>query len=191
MDCAFCYYPNEDDTRFCVRCAAALGVAEDRLPSEAPPAPNGLIADGTQRPGAGAVDPHLLGDRYRIVRCLGTGGFGSVYEAEEVDSGLRVAVKVLHHTALVDARMRERFLQEARMIAKLRSPHVVRLYDFAVTPAAARNDTRMSFFQSRYGETRSTRSSPDQWSAAEARRDPCRDRTRSPGRRQAAHRPAR
>ena len=142
MDCAFCYYPNEDDTRFCVRCAAALGVAEDRLPSEAPPAPNGLIADGTQGPGGGAVDPHLLGDRYRIVRCLGTGGFGSVYEAEEVDSGLRVAVKVLHHTALVDARMRERFLQEARMIAKLRSPHVVRLYDFAVTPAAAASDAQ-------------------------------------------------
>ena len=133
MDCPSCYYPNEDDARFCIRCAAALGVSPQQLPSEPPPAPDPRVGAAAV-PDAGRVDPAFLGERYRVLRCLGSGGFGSVYEAEETDTGLRVAVKVLHHSALLDARMRERFLQEARMIAELRSPHVVRLYDFAVTP---------------------------------------------------------
>ncbi|MBL9003925.1 MAG: protein kinase [Myxococcales bacterium] len=133
MDCPSCYYPNEEDARFCIRCAAALGVSLQQLPSEPPPAPDPRMGAAVP-PDAGRVDPGFLGERYRVLRCLGSGGFGSVYEAEETDTGLRVAVKILHHSALLDARMRERFLQEARMIAELRSPHVVRLYDFAVTP---------------------------------------------------------
>ncbi|HNN91889.1 MAG TPA: serine/threonine-protein kinase [Pseudomonadota bacterium] len=132
MDCSSCYYPNEDDARFCIRCAAALGVSLQQLPVQPPPVPADLdkakLLDG-----AGGVSSSFLGERYRVLRCLGSGGFGSVYEAEEVDTGLRVAVKLLHHSALLDPRMRERFLQEARMIAELRSPHVVRLYDFSVT----------------------------------------------------------
>lgn len=146
MDCAFCYYPNDEDARFCARCAAALGVPLDRLPSEAPPAPAAddlaaieALAAGSTAGSHGRALP-VLGGRYRLVRCLGSGGFGAVYEAEEVDTGLRVAVKLLNHTALHDSRMRERFLQEARMIAELRSPHVVRLYDYAVTPLAKAGD---------------------------------------------------
>ena len=141
MDCSSCYYPNEDDARFCSRCAAALGVSLQQLPSEPPPAPDPRIGGGVT-PEAGQVDPGFLGERYRVLRCLGSGGFGSVYEAEETDTGLRVAIKLLHHSALFDPRMRERFLQEARMIAELRSPHVVRLYDFAVTPTVPAQSQR-------------------------------------------------
>jgi serine/threonine-protein kinase len=93
-----------------------------------PPAPaRGLGSFGT------AAQQTLLGGRYRLLNCLGSGGFGAVYEAEEVALGLRVAIKLLNRTALQDARMRQRFLQEARMIAELRSPHVVVLHDYAVT----------------------------------------------------------
>jgi serine/threonine-protein kinase len=149
VDCAFCYYPNDAGVRFCVRCAAALGVPVEKLPSVAPPAPQGiaagdddlaaaevLAAAGVGPAAADRQTPRpILGGRYRLLRCLGTGGFGAVYEAEEIDTSLRVAVKLLHRTALFDPRMRERFLQEARMVAELRSPHVVRLYDYALTPA--------------------------------------------------------
>lgn len=130
MDCAFCYYPNEDEARFCVRCAAALGVPVERLPVTPPPPPG----DDELR-AAEFLDKssgQILGGRYRLLRCLGSGGFGAVFEAEELDTSLRVAVKLLNRTALHDARMRERFLQEARMIAELRSPHIVRLYDYAL-----------------------------------------------------------
>lgn len=162
MDCATCYYPNEAEARFCVRCAAALGVAVSSLPTEAPAAPSPAVADliagsgdlgaphalaqalqggaasrgggrGELGFGAASAQAALLGGRYRLLTCLGSGGFGAVYEAEEVSLGLRVAIKLLNRTALQDARMRQRFLQEARMIAELRSPHVVMLHDYAVT----------------------------------------------------------
>ncbi len=130
MDCASCYYPNDEEARFCVRCAAALGVPVERLPSTASPQPLAHELDAAE---ALTQNGQLLGDRYRLLRCLGSGGFGAVYEAEEVDTSLRVAVKLLNRSALSDTRMRERFLQEARMIAELRSPHVVRLYDYALS----------------------------------------------------------
>jgi serine/threonine-protein kinase len=91
------------------------------------------LADELDAAEALAGSGQLLGDRYRLLRCLGSGGFGAVYEAEEVDTSLRVAVKLLNRAALSDVRMRERFLQEARMIAELRSPHIVRLYDYALS----------------------------------------------------------
>ncbi len=130
MDCAFCYYPNDDEVRFCVRCAKALGVPVARLPVT--PAPPPLDCELSAADTLGAAGGQVLGQRYRLLRCLGSGGFGAVFEAEEIDTSLRVAVKLLNRTALVDARMRERFLQEARMIAELRSPNIVRLYDYAV-----------------------------------------------------------
>lgn len=157
MDCSTCFYPNDDEARFCTRCAAPLGISISRLPTEAPAAPHPAITEmiagsgdlGSPQgltealQGAGAVpgrgglgaapDLSLLGGRYRLLRCLGSGGFGAVYEAEEVALGLRVAIKLLNRTALQDSKMRQRFLQEARMIAELRSPHVVVLHDYAVT----------------------------------------------------------
>jgi serine/threonine protein kinase len=130
VDCGFCYYPNDEGARFCVRCAASLGVPLEKLPSQPPPAPleEELRAADALARGIGEV----LDGRYRLLRCLGSGGFGAVFEAEEIDTSLRVALKMLNRSALHDVRMRERFLQEARMIAELRSPHVVRLYDYAV-----------------------------------------------------------
>jgi len=145
MDCSTCFYPNDDETRFCTRCAAPLGMSVTQLPVEPSNAPAREIAEMfaggvheakaalRRQGGAGGLDASLLGGKYRLLRPLGSGGFGSVYEAEETFSGLHVAVKLLNHTALLDGKMRQRFLQEARMIAELRSPHVVVLHDYAVT----------------------------------------------------------
>jgi len=129
VDCAFCYYPNDDGARFCVRCAAALGVPVEQLPAAPPPQPSEEELCSAEALTTGQI----LDGRYRLLRCLGSGGFGAVFEAEEIDTGLTVAVKLLNRAALYDARMRERFLQEARMIAELKSPHVVRLYDYAIS----------------------------------------------------------
>jgi serine/threonine-protein kinase len=105
-------------------------VSVERLPAVPSPQPSEAelaIAE------AATASGQLLSGRYRLLRCLGSGGFGAVFEAEEIDTSLRVAVKLLNRTALIDARMRERFLQEARMIAELSSPHIVRLYDYALS----------------------------------------------------------
>src|SRR5579883_417226 len=67
---------------------------------------------------------------YHLVRLLGQGGFADVYLGEHVHLGSQAAIKVLHaHLAQEDW---ERFRSEARIIASLIHPHIVRLLDFDV-----------------------------------------------------------
>jgi len=75
-----------------------------------------------------------VGGKYRLVRLLGDGGMGSVYEALHVGLGSRVAIKVLHPELARRTGLVERFLQEARVAAQIRSPHVVHVTDVDRTP---------------------------------------------------------
>ena len=69
-----------------------------------------------------------LADRYRIERELGQGGMATVYLAEDLKHGRRVAVKVLHPD-LAAALGAERFLSEIRTTANLQHPHILALHD--------------------------------------------------------------
>jgi serine/threonine protein kinase len=69
---------------------------------------------------------------YRLIRQLGRGGFADVYLGEHVYLGTQAAVKVLK-TSLSNASDLERFLKEARIIAHLSHPNIVRVLDFGVT----------------------------------------------------------
>lgn len=77
----------------------------------------------------------LLG-KYEIVRVIGKGGMGVVYEAREIASGRHVAVKWMHeqHFAEDDPNLL-RFQQEARIAGTLESPHVTAVYECAREPA--------------------------------------------------------
>src|SRR5947207_258342 len=77
---------------------------------------------------AGPLPPlERLGD-YRIIREIGHGGMGVVYEAEQVSLGRHVALKVLSHKRLVDARMKRRFEREAKAAAKLHHTNIVPVF---------------------------------------------------------------
>jgi len=71
--------------------------------------------------------PERLGE-YRIIRELGRGGMGIVYEAEQSSLGRRVALKLLPSTAAMDPRHVQRFQVEVQAAAHLRHPNIVPIY---------------------------------------------------------------
>jgi len=72
----------------------------------------------------------VVAGKYRIVRELGQGGMGCVYEAEHVLlPGKRAALKVLHQELASDPRIAERFMSEARTASRVRHPSVVTVED--------------------------------------------------------------
>jgi len=71
----------------------------------------------------------IIDTRFRIVRALGQGGMGTVYEAEHLGLDRRVAIKVLHEDVEADDGALARFRQEARAIAQVESPYVCRALD--------------------------------------------------------------
>jgi serine/threonine-protein kinase len=71
----------------------------------------------------------LVGGKYRILRLIGDGGMGSVYEARHEQLGVPVALKFLRPDIAERPGLAARFLQEARVSATLNSPHVAHVTD--------------------------------------------------------------
>src|SRR5262245_2712031 len=108
------------------------------------PAPNESTFPG-QRPVGNTTNPELfppypflsppraideigrLGG-YRVIRLLGSGGMGFVFEAEELALHRRVALKVLKPELAAEPSHRVRFVREARAAAAINSDHVVTIY---------------------------------------------------------------
>ncbi|WP_261879235.1 protein kinase domain-containing protein, partial [Mycobacterium marinum] len=67
---------------------------------------------------------------YRLIRPLGRGGMGQVYEAEHTVKGWAVAVKLMSETFSSDPVFRERMKREARITGRLQEPHVVPIHDY-------------------------------------------------------------
>jgi eukaryotic-like serine/threonine-protein kinase len=78
-------------------------------------------------PVAGPI-PERLGD-YRILREIGRGGMGVVYEAEQETLGRRVAIKVLPGHLLSDEKLRARFRRESQAAARLHHTNIVPVFD--------------------------------------------------------------
>jgi serine/threonine protein kinase len=124
-------------SRRCPRCGRQLP----------PDAPEGLCASCLLRAGAetltGSSEPSATGDTslpgaprlvdgqlwgpYRVIRLLGRGGMGEVYEAEQLETGRRLALKVLRHT-LGGADDRARFLREGQLAASISHAHTVYIF---------------------------------------------------------------
>ncbi len=71
----------------------------------------------------------VLGDRYRLTRPLGVGASANVYVGEDTKLRRRVAVKLLHPALAGETAFLRRFEAEARNVARLRHPNILRLYD--------------------------------------------------------------
>jgi serine/threonine protein kinase len=78
----------------------------------------------------------VIADRYKIRRLIAKGGMGSVYEAEQMPLGRKVALKILvepPNSGDTEA-FQQRFFLEAATLAKLDHPHTVTLHDYGRTP---------------------------------------------------------
>jgi tRNA A-37 threonylcarbamoyl transferase component Bud32 len=76
---------------------------------------------------ASVEEPAVLGE-FRIIRELGRGGMGVVYEAEQTSLRRRVALKVLRYGAVADAEAMERFRREAETVARLHHTNIVPIF---------------------------------------------------------------
>ena len=124
------------DTRTCPECHAGI-------PADAPPGvcPHcalraGLRPETSAEPARGAGAPPSPDELRRRLpdlddfELIGPGGMGTVYRARHRPLDRPVAVKVLHAHLQDDASFAERFTREARTMARLDHPHIVRVYDF-------------------------------------------------------------
>ena len=101
----------------------------------------------------------LVSDRYRIVRFLGRGGMGEVYEAEDLELKDHVALKTLLPAIASDGRMIARFKREIQLSRKVSHPNVCRVFDLARHPADGSAPATTVFLTMEFlpGETLSAR----------------------------------
>jgi eukaryotic-like serine/threonine-protein kinase len=116
MQCPACNTPVEQAQRFCPNCGADLSASHAQGPD----------------PMVGLT----LGGKYRVVRLLGEGGMGAVYEGEQQlgTTKRKVAIKTLHPHLSRDPKVKARFEREVGTIAELEHPNTIQVHDFGSTP---------------------------------------------------------
>jgi serine/threonine protein kinase len=81
------------------------------------------------------LQPGTVVGGYRVVGALAEGGMGTVYEVEQIATGARRALKVLHGRFANNEDLRQRFVREARLTAVIPSDHVAQVLDAGHDPA--------------------------------------------------------
>ena len=90
---------------------------------------------------------------YRIVRPLGRGGMGAVYEVEHMNLGTRFALKTFTLDHGYVKLLKDRFLAEGRILARLRHPNLVRVFDLDIDEATETPYFVMDLVQYKDGES--------------------------------------
>ena len=104
-------------------------------PDPPPPPPRGLSADFTPTQAvatpmsAGEAPGMMVGGKYQLGDRLATGGMGTVWEARDTSLERPVAIKFMAAAIASDPWLRERFAREAKAAARLRTPHVVQVFE--------------------------------------------------------------
>ncbi|MGE0710840.1 MAG: serine/threonine-protein kinase [Planctomycetota bacterium] len=110
--------PADAPEGLCPRCLMATALAPD----------SPATAAGFEAPAIEALEP--LFPQFELLRLIGRGGMGAVYEARDKKLDRKVALKVLPPALADELGFVERFTREARAMARLNHPHVVAIHDF-------------------------------------------------------------
>jgi tRNA A-37 threonylcarbamoyl transferase component Bud32 len=113
--------------------AAPLPLAATELapPSEEPPLEGRRFVPG-----------ELLAERYRVTRFVAAGAMGEVYEAQDLELGVRIALKCVHPEIAADRRMIERFKRETYFARKVTHANVCRIFDVGFHTATRSDGSR-------------------------------------------------
>jgi len=132
--------------KICPICKSEYGSGEIFCPND------GARLSTPSQMHTGALDPNdplinlILGGRYRVIKSIGEGGMGIVYEGVHEVIEKKVAIKVLRDDFSKRPEVVERFRQEAKSASRIGHEHIVDISDFGETP------TGQSYFVMEYLE---------------------------------------
>jgi len=123
MLCPVCNNELEGTPRFCNKCGSKLELS----PATADAPMTEVATD--------AFIGRTVGGRFKIVKLLGEGGMGAVYQGEQNVGGTvrKVAIKTLHQHLSADPKIKQRFERECATVAELQHPNTIQLYDYGTT----------------------------------------------------------
>ena len=96
------------------------------------PLPDGMMQQAAGRAdnwGGSLIPGEVLGGRFKVIRRVGAGGMGEVYQAEDQSLGARIAIKTIRPEIAGDAHMLSRFKREIHLARQVTHPNVCRVYD--------------------------------------------------------------
>lgn len=134
MRCDACDEPAPERSRFCPYCGRPLvDIDATRLAAAGADATvlsaASVVSVGPAAAPLALASGVVLADRYRIVRPLGRGGMGVVYQADDLRLGHPVALKFLPEALAADATRLAQFHNEVRVARQVSHPNVCRVYD--------------------------------------------------------------
>jgi len=130
MVCPECSYENEESSVQCAKCTTPLPLSDQTLATGGQgwsvPAADGVVSNAALvqlKPGSS------IGTRYEIVRLLGQGGMGAVYQANDKELERQVAVKVIRADMAANPEILRRFKQELILARQITHKNVIRIFD--------------------------------------------------------------
>ncbi len=141
MICPACHTPNPEGSSSCSQCSGQLSgpgptlvlPGADSTPTMAAPA---SLKEWSDRglgsaPGSSAILPPGLeiGKRYRVLRLLGRGGMGAVYQVQDLQLDRQVALKLIRSDIAENEMVLGRFKREIQLSSKVTHKNVLRVYD--------------------------------------------------------------
>jgi serine/threonine protein kinase len=108
---------------YCIHCDEEHGDGVDFCPKTGRP-----IADVMQR-----MVGRTIAGRYKLVKCIGQGGMGTIFEAEHTLIGSKVAVKLLHEAFAEQREPVQRLYREARATGAIGHPNIIKVHDVGET----------------------------------------------------------
>src|SRR5712692_4036736 len=131
MVCPACTHPNAEELIECEKCSTPLPISDQTLGTGlhqgwSVPAGDVVVAAAALKP---LILGTILGERYEIIKLLGQGGMGAVYQAHDRELDRQVALKVIRKDMAANPEILRRFKQELILARQITHKNVIRFFD--------------------------------------------------------------